>query len=795
MSQFAILVPGDHPARPGPRPILHMSELSDAQLGSFCHPEGGPLFIDLETQGTEVWNHERLVVGVALADAGGACYLHIGIDPNGQAAWGRLLQMLYLERTPLVAFNVQFDASWMSRDLARAAQAVDYKPYVANLDVPVPWHNWYACAFAAYKHFASEGWVGQRHGLKQAMQDMLGWEDSNDAELSGWLCDHGYGAWENEKQDDGSVLRVARPDKGEMWRAPPEVLGKYAAEDAESTYLLWDRVLKPAWDVFDAYREYHQQWLCGDHGLQRHLVWQKLRGVSVDVPRLQTIHDALEVRIAELENEFRLHPVVAPHIQAFEDGVLQVVVEQEPARWKKLPVLAAEPEPRTKSGAVSKSWEKWKARSEDIAELMLDIQLAEAGACVTLAAGSQESSHWRGWKARVEKARTTRHFNLRSGEQKRVLFYDKLGHPVLLMTDNENNPQPAIDEDALKGFGEPGALLIRHGGLEKLRSSVVSLQERCAVGVGGRYHPELRTPGTATGRLSGSGGYNWQNAPKCKELLECMQADPGHVLLACDVASLEQVVLCQLSRDPALMKIYGPSAKKNDIYLFNGANLGGSVGAAIRAAGYDPDNPTPEGIASAKKLAKKERSIAKVYTLAASYGAGPGKIRATLGTDGVEISLGEAKRMHAAYWALYAGVRTYARWLEAQWERNGGWVLNGIGRPVAVAEDFKRDLVNRVVQSTGHDVFMLFTVILAEELARAGILCKPFNHDLHDACYFLVPEKDTEAARHIVDVVVVERVAQILGGSVKMKWDAAACRTVADDKTEAASLLAEGVKL
>jgi DNA polymerase I-like protein with 3'-5' exonuclease and polymerase domains len=244
-----------------------------------------------------------------------------------------------------------------------------------------------------------------------------------------------------------------------------------------------------------------------------------------------------------------------------------------------------------------------------------------------------------------------------------------------------------------------------------------------------------------------------------------------------------------------MMKIYGPGAKPNDIYLFNGSQMGGFVAAAIRGAGYDPDNPTPEGIAAAKKLAKKERSISKVYSLAAAYGAGPGKIRSTLAMDGVEISLNEAKRMHGAYWGIYKGVKQYGRWLEAQWERNGGWVLNGIGRPICVAEDFKRDLVNRVCQSTGHDLFMAFAALLSEELDKADIQYKPFNWDLHDACYFLVPDEYVSVARNIVDVVVVQRAAELLGGKVGLKWDANVCKTVADDKTESMSVKDLGVQL
>jgi len=107
---------------------------------------------------------------------------------------------------------------------------------------------------------------------------------------------------------------------------------------------------------------------------------------------------------------------------------------------------------------------------------------------------------------------------MRSAEHLRTLFYDKLQYPVQVWTDNELDPKPGTDEDARKGWGPAGKLLITYGTLEKLRSSVVSLLEK--LDSTGRYHPELRAPGTHTGRLSGGGGYNWQNAPKCKEILD-----------------------------------------------------------------------------------------------------------------------------------------------------------------------------------------------------------------------------------------------------------------------------------
>lgn len=177
------------------------------------------------------------------------------------------------------------------------------------------------------------------------------------------------------------------------------------------------------------------------------------------------------------------------------------------------------------------------------------------------------------------------------------------------------------------------------------------------------------------------------------------------------------------------------------------------------------------------------------------YGAGPGKIRLGLSQQGVEMSMAEAKRLHQAYWALFAQVKAFGRWLEAQWENNGGWWLNGIGRPLCVAADYKRDIINRDIQSTGHDCFMLFCKVTAEELQRAGIRYVPYVWDLHDCCSVEVPDEQVAEAKRIIDDVVPARVAEILGGTVRLKWDANPVSKWSEDKTEAMSLTQEGVHL
>jgi DNA polymerase I-like protein with 3'-5' exonuclease and polymerase domains len=166
-----------------------------------------------------------------------------------------------------------------------------------------------------------------------------------------------------------------------------------------------------------------------------------------------------------------------------------------------------------------------------------------------------------------------------------------------------------------------------------------------------------------------------------------------------------------------------------------------------------------------------------------------------LSEQGIEVSLGEAKRLHSAYWDLFAQVKKYEKWLKAQWERNGGWWLNPIGRPVCADERKLKDLCNVDCQSGGHDIFLLFTKVLAEELDKRGIVYQPWNYDIHDCTALEIDEGDVDEVREVVDKVVPDKVNALLGGVVRLKWEANFVKCWAEDKTESPSIDELGVKL
>jgi DNA polymerase I-like protein with 3'-5' exonuclease and polymerase domains len=257
------------------------------------------------------------------------------------------------------------------------------------------------------------------------------------------------------------------------------------------------------------------------------------------------------------------------------------------------------------------------------------------------------------------------------------------------------------------------------------------------------FHPQYKNPGTITGRLAGAGGVNIQQIPKERGYMQCWRARPGCVWIHSDVTSLEQVVMAELSGDETLMRLYGPNANPNhDVYLFTGCYIKG-LQSAIRRY-YDPDNPTPEGKRLAKQHCAKQRAIAKKLVLSSSYGAGPRRIHQDLQLQGVSVTLDDVFSMHRSYWQLYSGVAEYGEKLNTEWTERGGWVYNGLGRPMTASPDKTKDLVNTVCQSTGHDILMILLYYTSTRLDALGIEYRWIIPDWHDEYILEIEEKHVD---------------------------------------------------
>jgi hypothetical protein len=704
-----------------------------------------PMALDLETRGTDPLDPNSAIVGVGLSDSRGSVYIDLTTsDPD---TLGMLMTALEGHGVPLIAHNLPFDASFV----------------YANAG----WYtNWKYCTYALYKLLATEGWPGQTWGLKDAQRQLLGWTETNELELDCWLIENGYVADTKKEETAGHYWveekeRWIKPKKEEMWRAPAEILGKYCALDADSTYQLFTKVLLPAIRSTSGGRYHLEDNEVGYYSriYQRYiqiLIAQRFLGISVDSGRLREYNAKLIQEISAKESEFLNHPEVAPHAEAYRDSILGDHWKSEPAKYKKEKARPKEPEKLNKKGEVSGKWHAWKTRIDNWPT-------------------PEVSQRWLDWKTKEARLLEETKLNINSGQQKQWLFYERLGYKPKLFTESG---QPAVDAKALQGFGAPGKVLIEQNEATKEQGYVQGVLDALRDGV---LHANVRTPGTLTGRLAGSGGVNVQQMPKSQGFLETWVARPGYSLVEFDFTALEQVVLAELSRDKALWKLYGPGARPNDAYLFTGAYLP-VIGKAIRAAGYDPDAPTIEGIQKAKKEAKSARQIAKVVALASAYGAGANKIAQTLRLSGIDITDQQAKEIHSGYWELYSGVKEYERELVRQWEQNRGWIYNGIGRPISIADMYLKDIVNRQCQSTGHDLLVYFVVLVADKLDAAGIEWTPWIADWHDEFIFEIRDEHVATAVQLIDGPILNEFNSRLSGKIPLKGNAEVARNLAEIK-------------
>ena len=219
-----------------------------------------------------------------------------------------------------------------------------------------------------------------------------------------------------------------------------------------------------------------------------------------------------------------------------------------------------------------------------------------------------------------------------------------------------------------------------------------------------------------------------------------------------------------------------------DSSLFNGAQLP-VIGDKIRAAGFNPDGyHTKEEIEAIKKAVKTERSIAKMVTLGLSYGMGADLLVTRLKIEGVSLTKEDAEALLQGYWEIYPGVKKWEKSLVRTWHKTGGYVLDGLGMPVPVAKDKLKDIVNRVVQRTGHQILVIVNSIMLPKLMKLKGF-KPVVWDWHDETMIEVDESETQKAIQIFNWAYSE-VNRRLGTTLPIKHGPEIISSLAEAKLD-----------
>jgi hypothetical protein len=266
--------------------------------------------------------------------------------------------------------------------------------------------------------------------------------------------------------------------------------------------------------------------------------------------------------------------------------------------------------------------------------------------------------------------------------------------------------------------------------------------------VTGRLHCHYSIAGTKSGRFSCSNP-NLQQLPRNKapEFMECIVATPGHVLVACDWSQIEMRAAAWLYNDPALTRIF---VENRDIH----------IESAARIAGVPTANVT-----------KEQRQAAKPVNYGALYGQSPAGLREYAFTDyGIELSLAEAERAQAAFFAAFPQLQDG---LQRNYDTScaQGFVLIGAGRIVKAGweDDIGGRLIftrccNLPIQGICADAMLRAVTNVHEQIqernVRGGLVAC-----VHDELLLEVHEDDAELARDLLEGSMVDAFTDTFPGA------------------------------
>lgn len=330
-------------------------------------------------------------------------------------------------------------------------------------------------------------------------------------------------------------------------------------------------------------------------------------------------------------------------------------------------------------------------------------------------------------------------FNFDSNTMLAELFYTHLGLPVLETTASGT---PAVHKVALQRMNHPAAqILLQRNELQKALEYARSYRD-VVNPLTSRIHPAFNVTGTLTGRASGFSPNIHQMPIGEEELMACFPVPAGRVGVGGDLTSVEPFFTAYFSDDPTLLKVYRDSL--GDIYLDLALDLFPDL-TALRAE-YDPHQKPSETVKSKFKL---YRQIAKLVHLASQYGAGGPKIALILTQNGIPTSPDEGRRLHRLYWKKFRKVKDLEAGLYEMY-REDGMIRNLFGRIIRLPDLWCKDLLNRFIQSTGHDALMEWVFAIVRLAEERGLDMVPYILDWHDATYWHCPPSQVEAAEAVL---------------------------------------------
>ncbi len=312
---------------------------------------------------------------------------------------------------------------------------------------------------------------------------------------------------------------------------------------------------------------------------------------------------------------------------------------------------------------------------------------------------------------------------------------------------NPNSPQQILDyfkqqgihlsstsRSALKELNHPMAQKLLD--YRKITKGLEYLKKWIELCDGGRLYPSFHQLGAATGRFSCSSP-NLQNVPKGSEFRNLFIAPEGHVLVDCDLSSIELRIMAWLSRDPTMVKAFNENL---DLHRITAAAVSGKT---------------------VEEIAKPERQMAKAINFGFIYGMGAETFQLYAKDNyGTEFTLEEAERARNIFFQTYPKILDYHTRIKRL--EPGLWYLPEGEKPMIIVRcasgrarvfDPKEFAFTRAVnhpdQGTGADM-------IKEALTR---LYRDTNYKIiltvHDEIMLEVPEDEAETAKEVLRNIMI----------------------------------------
>ena len=318
-------------------------------------------------------------------------------------------------------------------------------------------------------------------------------------------------------------------------------------------------------------------------------------------------------------------------------------------------------------------------------------------------------------------------FNLASPKQLQTVLFDKLGLKPKRKTPKG---QPSTAEDVLQEFADEGeelpALILKHRGMSKLKSTYTDKLPQQVNAQTGRVHTSYNQTVAATGRLS-STDPNLQNIPVRSEegrrIRQAFIAEKGYCLLAADYSQIELRIMAHLSQDESLLKAFSEGM---DIHKATAAEVFGV---------------TVDEVDSGQRRAAKAINFGLIYGMSA-FG-----LAKQLG-----IGRYEAQEYVDLYFARYPGVKAY---MDSTREKahEQGYVETVFGRRLYLPEINSRNgqrrqyaertAINAPMQGTAADIIKR-AMISVDRALTAQKLDARVVMQVHDELVVEVAEKQAD---------------------------------------------------